>query len=55
LDRIFLDANVLYSPAYLELASLARFWSLDDAQLLSSAFAISTNIFPCAGQRFRFL
>ncbi len=40
MDRIFLDANVLYSAAYLELAGVARLWSLDDAQLLSSAYAI---------------
>jgi len=40
LDRIFLDANVLYSAAYLELAGLTRLWSLDNAQLLSSAYAI---------------
>jgi uncharacterized protein len=40
LDRVFLDANVLYSAAYLELAGLARLWSLDGAQLLSSAYAI---------------
>ena len=40
MDRIFLDANILYSAAYLELASLAGLWSLDDAKLLSSAYAI---------------
>ena len=40
MDRVFLDANVLYSAAYLELAGLARLWSLNDAQLLSSAYAI---------------
>lgn len=40
MDRLFLDANVLYSAAHLELAGLARLWSLDDAQLLSSAYAI---------------
>jgi len=40
LDRVFLDANVLYSAAYLELAGLGRLWSLDDVQLLSSAYAI---------------
>ena len=40
LDRVFLDANVLYSAAYMELAGLARLWSLDDVQLLSSAYAI---------------
>jgi uncharacterized protein len=40
LDRVFLDANVLYSAACLELARLARLWSLNDVQLLSSAYAI---------------
>jgi uncharacterized protein len=40
LDRVFLDANVLYSAAYVEFAGLARLWNLDDAQLLSSAYAI---------------
>jgi len=40
LDRVFLDANVLYSAAYLELAGLARLWSPNDVQLLSSAYAI---------------
>ena len=40
LDRVFLDANVLYSAPYLELAGLARLWSLDDAQMLTSAYAI---------------
>lgn len=40
MDRIFLDANVLYSAAYLELAGLARLWSLDDVKLLSSTYAI---------------
>jgi uncharacterized protein len=40
LDRVFLDANVLYSAAYMEIAGLAQLWSLDDVQLLSSAYAI---------------
>jgi uncharacterized protein len=40
LDRVFLDANVLYSAAYLELAGLTRLWNFDDTQLLSSAYAI---------------
>jgi predicted nucleic acid-binding protein len=40
LDRIFLDANVLYSAAYLELSGLARLWTLDAVDLLSSAHAI---------------
>jgi predicted nucleic acid-binding protein len=40
LDRVFLDANVLYSAAYLELAGLTRLWSLHDSELLSSVYAI---------------
>ncbi|MBV8773910.1 MAG: hypothetical protein JO166_16515 [Deltaproteobacteria bacterium] len=40
MDKVFLDANVLYSAAYMEFAGLARLWSLDDVQLLSSAYAI---------------
>jgi uncharacterized protein len=40
LDRVFLDANVLYSAAYKELAGLARLGNLKDVQLLSSAYAI---------------
>jgi predicted nucleic acid-binding protein len=37
---VFLDANVLYSAAYTELSGLARLWTLDDAHLMSSAYAI---------------
>jgi predicted nucleic acid-binding protein len=40
LDRIFLDANVLYSAAYLERSGLGRLWHLRDVELLSSAYAI---------------
>jgi uncharacterized protein len=40
LDTVFLDANVLYSAAYIQFAGLARLWSLKDVQLLSSAYAI---------------
>jgi uncharacterized protein len=40
LDRIFLDANVLFSAAYLELSGLARLWTLEDVELLSSAYAV---------------
>lgn len=40
MDRIFLDANVLFSAAYLENSGLTRLWQLDDAELLSSAYAI---------------
>jgi predicted nucleic acid-binding protein len=40
LDPIFLDANVLYSAAYLESSRLARLWSLNDVELVSSVYAI---------------
>ena len=40
MDRIFLDANVLFSAAYLELSGLARLWALDDVELLTSAYAV---------------
>jgi uncharacterized protein len=37
---MFLDANVLFSAAYLENSGLARLWQLEDAELLSSAYAV---------------
>jgi len=41
LDRVFLDANVLYSAAYLEFSDLGRLCTLDDVLLLlSSDYAI---------------
>jgi uncharacterized protein len=40
LDRIFLDANVLFSAAYLENSGLARLWQPGDSELLSSAYAV---------------
>ena len=39
MDRIFLDANVLYSAAYLERSGLALLWRLKDVALMSSAYA----------------
>jgi predicted nucleic acid-binding protein len=38
-DRLFLDANVLFSAAYREDAGLAAFWKLK-VVLLSSAYAV---------------
>ncbi len=40
MDRIFLDANVLYSAAYLENTELRRLWQLQNVELLTSAYAI---------------
>jgi predicted nucleic acid-binding protein len=41
LDRLFLDANVLFSVAYAEASPLVRLWRLDGAQLLTSAYAVA--------------
>ena len=40
MDRIFLDANVLFSAAYLENSGLGRLWQLEHTDLLSSAYAV---------------
>lgn len=39
MDRLFLDANVLFSAAYRGDAGLARFWKLK-VKLLSSTYAV---------------
>jgi len=39
-DRLFLDANVLFSAAYREDAGVACLWSLDDVVLSTSSYAI---------------
>ncbi|MBV8139499.1 MAG: PIN domain-containing protein [Deltaproteobacteria bacterium] len=40
MDRVFLDANVLYSAAFLEQSGLARLWTLEDVELLTSAYGL---------------
>jgi predicted nucleic acid-binding protein len=39
-DRVFLDANVLFSAAYREDAGLLRLWRLEDTRLLTSVYAM---------------
>jgi predicted nucleic acid-binding protein len=39
-DRLFLDANVLFSAAYRDERGLARLWKLKRVKLLSSAYAV---------------
>lgn len=41
MDRLFLDANVLFSAAYREGAGVARLWELPNAILVTSEFAIA--------------
>ncbi len=40
MDRLFLDANVLFSAAYRADARLVQFWRLKDAILCSSHYAL---------------
>ena len=39
MDRLFLDANVLFSAAYRSEAGLLRLWQLKDAVLCTSHYA----------------
>ena len=40
MDRVFLDANVLFSAAYLESSKLRRLWELTGVELISSEYAV---------------
>jgi len=40
LDRLFLDANILFSAAYRPDAGLLRLWRFKDVQLVTSAYAL---------------
>jgi len=40
MDRLFLDANVLFSAAYWEDSGLLALWRLEDVKLFSSAYAL---------------
>jgi len=39
-DRLFLDANVLFSAAYRADAGVARLWALPSVHLLTSSYAV---------------
>lgn len=39
MDKIFLDANVLFSAAYRTQAGLHRLWQLEDVELITSEYA----------------
>jgi predicted nucleic acid-binding protein len=39
-DRLFLDANVLFSAAWREESGLLRLWDLPDVKLLTSTYAL---------------
>jgi predicted nucleic acid-binding protein len=40
LDRVFLDASVLFSAAYRATSPLRRFWELPDTELCTSEYAL---------------
>jgi predicted nucleic acid-binding protein len=40
-DRLFLDANILFSASYGPESPLRRLWQLDEAELLTSAYALA--------------
>ena len=40
MDRVFLDANVLFSAAWREESGLLRLWNLPDVKLLTSTYAL---------------
>lgn len=40
MDRLFLDANVLFSAAHREKSALLRLWELDETVLVTSSYAI---------------
>lgn len=40
MDRLFLDANILFSASYRDDAGVAVLWSLEDVGLLTSPYAI---------------
>jgi hypothetical protein len=40
MDRVFLDANILFAAAWRPKSALRRLFDLDDAELLSSSYAV---------------
>ena len=40
MDRLFLDANILFSAAYRRAAGLLQLWKLRDVRLYSSRYAV---------------
>ena len=40
MDTIFLDANILFSAAYRPDAGLRRLWTLENAEIVTSAYAV---------------
>lgn len=41
MQRVFLDANILFSSAWLEGSGLARLWRLSEVTLITSRYAVA--------------
>ena len=50
MERIFLDANVLFSAAYRPHAGLARLWQLERVELVTSAHAAEEATLNLTGE-----
>lgn len=55
MDRLFLDANVLFSAAYREDAGVRGLWTVPDSELLTSDYAVeeARRNLPDPAQRVR--
>jgi predicted nucleic acid-binding protein len=40
MDRVFLDANILFSAAFAPRSRFLRFWEMTDAEAITSAYAV---------------
>ena len=40
MDRLFLDANILFSAAYRDGSGVQRLWSVPDSELVTSGYAL---------------
>ena len=40
MDRVFLDANILFSASYRQHSGLLRLWLLSETELITSAYAL---------------
>ena len=55
MDRLFLDANILFSAAYRDGSGVQRLWSVPDSELVTSGYALeeATRNLPDPDQRER--
>ena len=44
MDRLFLDANVLFSASWKETSGVAELWKIEHATLVTSAYALAETV-----------